>query len=148
VRVISKLSSRLKKRLNPQIMIRPLLFFTFASSLALAAPFGQQLSETGIKHSFLITGTKTVIFDKKGKPVWIASSENVKDRFADPCGGHFLDNGNIVICSYGSPKDSMPDLFELTPDKKVVWEFKAPKFRGSHEVHILTTNGKPVVGKR
>jgi len=111
-------------------------------------PFTAILLDDGQVMANLTNGNKTVIFDKDGKPVWVASSEKVKDRFADPCGGHSLDNGNIVICSYGSPNDSMPDIFELTPDQKVVWEFKAPNFRGAHEVHILTTNGKPVLGKR
>lgn len=111
-------------------------------------PFTAILLKDGEVMANLTNGNKTVIFDKDGKPIWIASSENVKDRFADPCGGHFLDNGNRVICSYGSSKDSMPDIFELTPDKKVVWEFKACKFRGAHQVHILTTNGKPIGGRR
>lgn len=111
-------------------------------------PFTAILLDDGGVMANLTNGNKTVIFDKDGKPVWVASTENVKDRFADPCGGHFLDNENRVICSYGSSKDSMPDIFELTPEKKVVWEFKASKFRGAHQVHILTTNGKPVVGKR
>ena len=111
-------------------------------------PFTAILLEDDKVMVNLTNGNKSVIFDKDGKAVWVASSENVKDHFADPCGGHFLDNGNMVICSYGNPNDSMPDIFELTPDKKVVWEFNAPKFRGAHEVHILTTNGKPEVGKR
>ena len=111
-------------------------------------PFTAILLEDDQVMANLTNGNKSVIFNQGGKPVWVASSENVKDRFADPCGGHFLDNGNMVICSYGSSKDSMPDIFELDPDKRVVWEFYAPNFRGAHEVHILTTNGKPVTGRR
>ena len=37
-------------------------------------------------------------------------------------------------------------IFEVTPDKKVVWEYINPKFHGAHEIHILTTNGKPIKG--
>ena len=46
------------------------------------------------------------------------------------------------VCSYGQKKPDMAKLFEITSEKKVVWEFIHPKAR-AHEVHILTTNGKP-----
>ena len=37
---------------------------------------------------------------------------------------------------------------EYTPEGKVVWEYKVPGFRGVHEIHVLTTNGKPCGSKR
>jgi hypothetical protein len=36
----------------------------------------------------------------------------------------------------------MPKLFEITPEKEVVWEFFHPALR-AHEVHVITTNGTP-----
>ena len=39
-------------------------------------------------------------------------------------------------------KGDMPKLFEVTRDKKVVWEYFNPAVR-AHEVHVVSTNGKP-----
>lgn len=107
-------------------------------------PFTAITLENGHIMANLTHGNKTVIFDQEGKVQWVASGK----RFADPCGGEVLPNGNIVICQYASKGDEMPDVIEMTPDKKVVWEFKAPGFRGAHQIDILTTNGEPVAGKR
>lgn len=89
----------------------------------------------------LTHGNKTVEFDRAGKVVWKVTNKDVAGRFADPCGGQRLANGNTVICSYAQKDADKPKLFEVTPDKKVVWEFFHPRAR-AHEVHILTTNGK------
>ncbi len=89
----------------------------------------------------LTHGNKTVEFDAKGKVAWKVTNKDVAGRFADPCGGQRLANGNTVICSYAQKDANKPKLFEITPDKKVVWEFFHPK-ANAHEVHVLTTNGK------
>ncbi|MFT6861783.1 MAG: hypothetical protein ACJAVK_000336 [Akkermansiaceae bacterium] len=107
-------------------------------------PFTAILLEDERIIANLTNGNKTVIFGKDGKVNWVFAN----DQCADPCGGQFLANGNIVACQYGSTSDTMPDAMEISPDKKVVWQFKAPKFRGFHEVHVLTTNGKPAGGRR
>ena len=90
----------------------------------------------------LTHGNKTVEFDAGGKVVWKVTNADVGGRFADPCGGQRLANGNTIICSYAQKDPKKPKLFEVTPDKKVVWEFFHPKAR-AHEVHVVTTNGKP-----
>lgn len=107
-------------------------------------PFTAIVLEDGRIMANLTNGNKTVIFDKDGKVNWVFANE----QCADPCGGQFLANGNVVACQYGSRSDAMPDVMEISPDKKVVWQFKAPKFRGFHEVHVLTSNGKPTGGRR
>ena len=89
----------------------------------------------------LTHGNKTVEFDADGKVAWKVTNDDVDGRFADPCGGQRLASGNTVICSYAQKAADKPKLFEVTPDKKVVWEFFHPKAR-AHEVHVLTTNGK------
>ncbi len=89
----------------------------------------------------LTHGNKTAEFDADGKVVWKVTNADVGGRFADPCGGQRLANGNTVICSYAQKNPNKPKLFEVTPDKKVVWEFFHPKAK-AHEVHVLTTNGK------
>lgn len=107
-------------------------------------PFTAILLEDGRIMANLTNGNKTVIFDKDGKVNWVFAN----DQCADPCGGQFLENGNIVACQYGSRGDAMPDAIEINPKKEVVWEFKVPGFRGVHEIHVLTTNGKPAGGLR
>ena len=90
----------------------------------------------------LTNGNKTVEFDASGKVAWRVDNSHVGGRFADPCGGQRLANGNTLICSYGQKKGDMPKLFEVTRDKKVVWEYFNPAVR-AHEVHVVSTNGKP-----
>ena len=89
----------------------------------------------------LTHGNKTVEFDKDGKIAWRADNTTNPGLFADPCGGQRLPNGNTIICSYGQRDPKKPRIFELTPDREVVWEFYHPQF-GAHEVHVLTTNGE------
>lgn len=89
----------------------------------------------------LTNGNKAAVFDSEGNVVWVCSNADLPDRFKDPCGGHVLPNGNIVIGNYGQKDPSKARAFELSPDKKVVWEFYHPKAK-AHEIHILTTNGK------
>ncbi len=105
-------------------------------------PFTAIRLENGNTLVNLTNGNKTVEFDSEGKVAWKVTNDDVDGRFADPCGGQRLANGNTVICSYGQKDPDKPKLFEITPDKKVVWEFFHPKAR-AHEVHVLTTNGKP-----
>lgn len=107
-------------------------------------PFTAILLDDGRVVANLTNGNKTVIFDKEGKVNWVFANE----QCADPCGGQVLANGNIVACQYGSRSDAMPDAIEISPDKKVVWQFKVPKFGGVHEIHVLTTNGQPAGGWR
>ena len=91
--------------------------------------------------SNLTNGNKCVEFDSKGRVAWRLDNSHVDGRLADPCGGQRLTNGNTVICSYGQKKGDMPKVFEVTKDKKVVWEYFNPEVR-AHEVHVISTNGK------
>ena len=91
--------------------------------------------------SNLTNGNKCVEFDSKGRVAWRLDNSHVNGRLADPCGGQRLTNGNTVICSYGQKKGDMPKIFEVTKDKKVVWEYFNPEVR-AHEVHVISTNGK------
>ncbi len=106
-------------------------------------PFTAIRLENGNTLVNLTNGNKTVEFDAEGKVAWKVTNEDVGgDRFADPCGGQRLANGNTIICSYGQRNPKKPKLFEITPDKKVVWEFFHPTAR-AHEVHVISTNGNP-----
>ncbi|PCJ50142.1 MAG: hypothetical protein COA73_18585 [Candidatus Hydrogenedentota bacterium] len=91
----------------------------------------------------LTHGHKTVEFDLQGKVVWRVDNSHVDGQFADPCGGQRLPNGNTVIGAYAAKAVDKPKVFEVTRDKKVVWEFFHPT-ANAHEIHIITTNGKRV----
>jgi hypothetical protein len=107
-------------------------------------PFTAIVMDGGKIMANLTNGNKSVIFTADGKVDWVFADP----RCADPCGGQVLANGHIVTCQYGQGKDGMPDAIEINPEKKVVWAFQADGFRGLHEIHVLTTNGKPAGGKR
>jgi hypothetical protein len=93
----------------------------------------------------LTHGNKTVEMDADGEVIWKISNDDFPDikPFADPCGGQRLPNGNTVIASYAS--QGPVKVFEVTPEKQIVWKYTGP--HRAHEIHILTTNGKPIEGK-
>lgn len=62
-----------------------------ACPLSAQQPFGEQRSASGIRHSFLVAGNRTILVGEKNE---------------------------------------------------VVWEYFNPAIK-AHEVHVLTTNGKP-----
>jgi hypothetical protein len=108
-------------------------------------PFTAIRLENGHTVINLTHGNKTIEVDSEGKIVWTISNSDFPDLkpFADPCGGQRLPNGNTVIASYASQKEIK--VFEVTPDKKIVWTYTGP--HRAHEIQILTTNGKPIEGK-
>lgn len=105
-------------------------------------PFTAIRLENGNTLVNLTNGNQIVEFDPEGKIAWHVTNKDVGGRFADPCGGQRLANGNTIICSYGQKNPEKPKLFEITPEKEVVWEFFHSTAR-AHEVHVISTNGKP-----
>lgn len=93
----------------------------------------------------LTHGNKVAEFDAAGKVTWSVSNDDFPDLkpFVDPCGAQRLPNGNTVIASYGATKGIK--VFEVTPDKKIVWKYEGP-FR-AHELQVLTTNDVKIEGK-
>lgn len=106
-------------------------------------PFTAILLDNGNIYANLTHGDKSVEFDAAGKVVWRCDNSDVDGQFSDPCGGQRLPNGNTVIGAYGQKDPAKPKIFEVTRDKKVVWEFFHPEAH-AHEIHIVTTNGKKV----
>ena len=106
-------------------------------------PFTAILLPNGNIHVNLTHGNRVAEFGPDNEVVWYLDNSHVAGRLSDPCGGQRLPNNNMVICSYAQKDPGMPKVFEVTRDKKVVWEFFHPDAR-AHEVHIITTNGKRV----
>lgn len=90
-------------------------------------------------------GNRVVDFDAEGKIVWTLTNDDLPGNWLqDPCGGQVLPNGNIVITSYaaGRADPSAPKMFEVTPDKQVVWKYADGGKTGIHHFQIITTNGR------
>jgi len=68
-----------------------------------------------------------------------------KPLINDACGAQRLPNGNTVIASYAIGADRTK-LFEVTPQKKVVWTYTDNREHGIHHFQILDTNGEPLPG--
>ena len=91
----------------------------------------------------LTHGNKIIEMNAQGAVIWKMGNDDVEgDIFQDPCGAQRLPNGNTVIASYGAREGVK--LFEVTPEKKVVWSYSG-KYR-VHHFQILTTNGQPIPG--
>jgi len=70
--------------------------------------------------------TEIIELDADLKPVWrIGENELPGNPLRIPMGIHRLPNGNTVIGNYLGHgfEGKQPMVFEVTPDKKVVWEF-------------------------
>jgi hypothetical protein len=105
-------------------------------------PFTAIRLQNGNTLVTLTHGNKVVEFDANGKVVWKVTNADVRESpFVDPCGAQRLPNGNTVVASYGAQKGIK--LFELTPDKTMVWRYEGHRV---HHFQILTTNGKPLKG--
>ena len=91
----------------------------------------------------LTHGNKTVEFDAKGRVAWRVDNTHVAGRFADPCGAQRLPNGNTVISSYAQRNPDKVRVFEVNPEKEVVWELFHPD-SNAHGIHVISTNGKPL----
>ena len=88
-------------------------------------------------------GNRVIEMDEKGKIVWSVDNNDLGEKLIDDaCGVQRLANGNTVITSYHAKGDQVK-LYEVTPDKKVVWRFSGLP-AGFHHFQILTTNGKPL----
>lgn len=86
-------------------------------------------------------GNRVIEIDEQGKIVWSVTNGDLGEKLiADACGVQRLPNGNTIISSYRAKGDSVK-LFEVTPDKKVVWRFNGKK-AGFHHFQILSTNGR------
>ncbi len=106
-------------------------------------PFTAILLENGNILADLTHGDKVAEFAPDGTVAWKADAKDVPGNFSDACGGQRLPSGNTVISAYGQKDGAMPKMFEITRDKKVVWQFYHPDLK-VHELHILTTNGQRV----
>ncbi len=94
----------------------------------------------GLTHS-----NSVAEFDASGKRVWELTNEQSGGIIRDACGVQRLPNGNTIVNSYAAGANQ-PKIFEVTPDKKVVWTFTSKEGGGIHHMHIIDTNGVQLKG--
>jgi len=95
--------------------------------------------------------SRIVELDETLKPVWeIAANEIPGNPLRIPMGIQRLPNGNTVIGNYLGHgfAGKQPMLFEVTPDKKVVWEFTDhARFKTVCQAQILDTPANALKGE-
>jgi hypothetical protein len=84
---------------------------------------------------------KVIELDQSLKLVWeLGPAEVPGNPLRLPAGCQRLANGNTIICNYlgGGFMGKQPQAFEITRDKRVVWEFADHKnFKTVNEIQVL-----------
>lgn len=92
----------------------------------------RQVSKTGIRHSFLVCGKETAIFNEENEVVWEV------DGYARD--GMVLENGNVLLSINGEAREY------LKGTQKVVWSYKLdPKNKELGTVNRLPSGNTLVV---
>ncbi len=97
-------------------------------------PNGNTLIACGDEH-------RVIEVDPQDKIVWEVNQNDVAGNVIGFAAGVVrLPNGNTIICNWpghgGMPKDQ-PQVFEITPDKKVVWEVRDARLNLISSIQIL-----------
>ena len=95
--------------------------------------FGKQVSKSGIKHSFLIAGTPTVIVGEDGEVKWEAQGK-ARDGFV-------LENGNVLVSIGNVAK-------EITMEGKEVWSYALAKENKELGTALRLSDGNTLVVER
>jgi hypothetical protein len=94
-------------------------------------------------HLLVTLGTaeKVIELDADLKIVWqLGPSEVPGNPLRLPAGCQRLANGNTIVCNYlpGPFMGKQPQAFEVTRDKRVVWEFTDhARFKTVNQIHVL-----------
>ena len=95
--------------------------------------FGKQVSDSGIRHSFLICGNRTVLINEDNQIVWQTNGYG-RDGFV-------LGNGNILVSVGNVAK-------EITREGKLVWSYKLSKGNKELGTCMRLENGNTLVVER
>jgi len=97
-------------------------------------PNGNTLLACGDEH-------RVIEVDPQDKIVWEVNQNDIPGNILDFVSGVVrLPNGNTVITNWpghSKVKKDQPQVFEITPDKKVVWEVKDPRLKMISSIQIL-----------
>ena len=106
------------------------------------------------KGHLLVTcgdGHKVIELDAKEKVVWELNENDLPGNTLRLMAGcQRLPNGNTVFCNYlgHGHLGKQPHFFELTPDKKVVWEFADhTNFKTINQIQLMDVPGDVTKGE-
>ena len=103
---------------------------------AIRLPYGNTLISGGDEH-------RVIEVDQNNRIVWQVCQNDIPGNVLDYVAGlQRLPNGNTVICNWTghSGRKSQAQVFEITRDKKLVWELKDPKLHMISSVEVLDDN--------
>lgn len=105
-------------------------------------PFTAIVLADGAILAGLTNGNRVVEYDAAGKLRWQVTAADTGGAISDACGVQRLPGGNTMIASYHVGKGG-ERLIEVTPDKKIVWAWKAD-VPAVHHFQVLAIDGVPV----
>ena len=108
-------------------------FFSFAKNEASTPNFGKQVSQSGIKHSFLICGNRTVLLNENSEIIWQTEGYG-RDGFVLPNGHILVSVGNVTK--------------EITREGEIVWSYKLSKGNKELGSCVRLQNGNTLVVER
>jgi len=108
-------------------------FFSFAKNEASTPNFGKQVSQSGIKHSFLICGNRTVLLNENSEIIWQTEGYG-RDGFVLPNGHILVSVGNVAK--------------EITREGEIVWSYKLSKGNKELGSCVRLQNGNTLVVER
>lgn len=96
-------------------------------------------------------GHKAIEFDADGKSVWELNENDLPGNTLRLMAGcHRLPSGNTVFCNYlgHGHLGEQPQFFEVTKDKKVVWQFDDhAHFKDINQIMVLDVPGDVTKGE-
>ena len=108
--------------------------FPCGSFVAVRLPNANTLISCGDDH-------RVIEVDPQGTIVWkVEQNEIPGNQLGFAAGVERLPNGNTVICNWpghGGVPANQPQAFELTPDKKVVWQVNDPALGWVSNIEII-----------
>jgi len=117
----------------PLLLAFALPFFSFAKNEASTPNFGKQVSQSEIKHSFLICGNRTVLLNENSEIIWQTEGYG-RDGFVLPNGHILVSVGNVAK--------------EITREGEIVWSYKLSKGNKELGSCVRLQNGNTLVVER
>ena len=117
----------------PLLLAFALSFFSFAKNETSTPIFGKQVSQSGIKHSFLICGNRTVLLNENSEIIWQTEGYG-RDGFVLPNGHILVSVGNVAK--------------EITREGQIVWSYKLSKGNKELGSCVRLQNGNTLVVER
>ena len=117
----------------PLLLAFALSFFSFAKNETSTPIFGKQVSQSGINHSFLICGNRTVLLNENSEIIWQTEGYG-RDGFVLPNGHILVSVGNVAK--------------EITREGEIVWSYKLSKGNKELGSCVRLQNGNTLVVER